>query len=77
MCQFGNTLTLGFIICNKKHKEFYDKIVKYYLENRDNIVKLQETYGVGTDQPILNFFVQSEKNYNEIFTVRMEYARFD
>ena len=51
----------GIIICNKKHKKFYDKIIKYYLENRDNIVKLQETYGVGTDQPILNFFVQSEK----------------
>ena len=50
----------GIIICNKKHKELYDKIINFYLENRDNIVKLQETYGVGTDQPILNFFVQKE-----------------
>ena len=50
----------GVIICNKKHKDFYDKIINFYLENRDNIVKLQETYGVGTDQPVLNFFVQSE-----------------
>jgi hypothetical protein len=30
------------------------------LDNRDNIVKLQDTYGVGTDQPVLNFFVQKE-----------------
>ena len=50
----------GIIICNKKHKDFYDKIIDFYLDNRDNIVKLQETYGVGTDQPILNFFVQKE-----------------
>ena len=50
----------GVIICNKEHKEFYEKIIKFYLDNRDNIVKLQETYQVGTDQPILNFFVQKE-----------------
>ena len=50
----------GIIICNKKHKKFYDKIINFYLENRENIVKLQDTYGVGTDQPILNFFVQKE-----------------
>ena len=50
----------GVIICNKEHKEFYEKIIKFYLDNRDNIVKLQDTYGVGTDQPVLNFFVQKE-----------------
>jgi len=50
----------GVIICNKKHKSFYDKVINFYLNNRDNIVKLQETYHVGTDQPILNFFVQKE-----------------
>jgi len=50
----------GVIICNKKHKSFYDKVIDFYLNNRDNIVKLQETYHVGTDQPILNFFVQKE-----------------
>jgi len=50
----------GIIICNKKHKEFYEKIIKFYLDNRDDIVKLQEMYHVGTDQPILNFFVQKE-----------------
>ena len=51
----------GVIVCNENHKEFYDKIIKFYLANRDDIVKLQETYSVGTDQPILNFFVQKEK----------------
>ena len=32
----------GVIICNKKHKEFYDKIIEFYLENRDHIVNLQD-----------------------------------
>ena len=53
----------GVIICNKKHKQFYDKVIKFYSDNRDDIVKLQETYHVGTDQPILNFFVQKENIY--------------
>ena len=50
----------GVIICNKKHKEFYDKIINFYLENTEIIVNLQDTFGVGTDQPVLNFFVQRE-----------------
>ena len=50
----------GIIICNKKHEEFYNKIIDFYLENSNNLVKLQDTYGVGTDQPVLNFFVQQE-----------------
>ena len=58
ICHFGNTfLTSIIIIRNEKHKEFMIK-VKYYLENRDNIVKLQRDIWGGTDQPILNFFVQ-------------------
>jgi hypothetical protein len=51
----------GVIICNESHKEFYEKVIHFYIENRDNIVLLQETYGVGTDQPILNFLTQKEK----------------
>lgn len=58
----------GVIVCNKRHKEFYEKIINFYLTNRENIVKLQETYQVGTDQPILNFFVKQEN---------IEYKQFD
>ena len=58
----------GVILCNKKHKKFYEKIINFYLTNRENIVKLQETYQVGTDQPILNFFVKQEN---------IEYKQFD
>ena len=30
------------------------------MENTEIIVNLQDTFGVGTDQPVLNFFVQRE-----------------
>lgn len=50
----------GVLIMNKKHKDFYKKIVNYYLANVDNILTLQKTYGVGTDQPIINFFMHME-----------------
>jgi len=50
----------GFLIMNKSHRNFYKKIIKFYLENRDFIVKLQDTFGVGTDQPVINFFVHKE-----------------
>lgn len=50
----------GVIICNKKHKDFYNKIIEFYLENQEKICILQSKYGVGTDQPVLNFFVQQE-----------------
>ena len=55
-----NYFNSGIIICNKQHEEFYDRIIDFYTENGNNLVKLQEAYGVGTDQPILNFFVQRE-----------------
>ena len=50
----------GFLIMNKNHKQFYQDIIKFYFENRDLIVNLQDTFGVGTDQPVINFFVHKE-----------------
>ena len=31
------------------------------MDNQKNITTLQNTYHVGTDQPILNFFIQKDK----------------
>ena len=45
---------------NKKHKKMYQDIINFYLENRDLIVQIQDTFGVGTDQPVINFFMQKE-----------------
>ena len=50
----------GVIICNKSHKTLYEKIIEFYLDNREKIIILQDKYCVGTDQPILNFFIQKE-----------------
>jgi len=50
----------GIIIINKKHKEFYQKVQTFYLDNHENIRFMQEKFGVGTDQPVLNFFVEME-----------------
>lgn len=50
----------GVIVCNKHHKKLYQTIIDFYLENQENIIILQNNYHVGTDQPVLNFFVQQE-----------------
>tara|TARA_Y100000593_G_scaffold57224_1_gene106528 strand:+ start:8711 stop:9487 length:777 start_codon:yes stop_codon:yes gene_type:complete len=44
----------GWQVFNKDHKQFHQDIIKFYFENRDKILKLQE-YFVGTDQPVINF----------------------
>ena len=45
---------------NESHKKLYKKILDFYFANRDSIVKVQDTFGVGTDQPVINFFLQKE-----------------
>jgi hypothetical protein len=50
----------GFIILNKKHKKLYKDIINFYTENRESIVSVQKNFGVGTDQPIINFFLQKQ-----------------
>ena len=50
----------GFLIINKNHKKLYKDVVNFYLENRENIVKIQETFGVGTDNLFLIFFYKKK-----------------
>ena len=50
----------GFMIVNKNHKELFSNILNFYMKNKEHIVKLQETFHVGTDQPIINFFLDIE-----------------
>jgi len=51
----------GVLVVNKTHRGVYEKLHKYYIENYRTIQHLQQTYGVGTDQPVLNFFLRQEK----------------
>ena len=50
----------GIIICNKKHKEFYNSVIEFYETNQELIQNMQNTYHVGTDQPVLNFLVKQK-----------------
>ena len=45
----------GFQIISKKHEYIWEQLIDFYFNNRDQILHLQENYGVGTDQPIINF----------------------
>lgn len=52
----------GFMITNKEHRPLHDFLLEYYLNNADKIRGLQSKYGVGRDQPLLNYLVRN-KNY--------------
>ena len=50
----------GVMVFNKKHKEFFKSIQNFYHANKDSIIKMQSTFGVGNDQPVLNYFVNRD-----------------
>lgn len=50
----------GFMILNKNHRKFLEKVKEFYFANKDSLVKMQETFFTGTDQPVLNFMCQIE-----------------
>jgi len=70
----------GIIVCNKKHKDFYNKVINFYNSNQELITQMQKTYNVGTDQPVLNFLLKSENiNYKQLgYEWNMQHmARFE
>ena len=64
-----NYINGGFQIVNKKHKQFFKNIINFYLNNRDNLINIQETFSVGTDQTPLNFLL----NQNNIDVKLLSY----
>ena len=50
----------GVMVFNKSHTEFFKRIQKFYSDNQSLIVNIQNTFGVGHDQPVFNFFVNQE-----------------
>ena len=48
----------GFLIVNKQHKELFQIIQKFYLDNLKNINILTEKIKAGTDQTIMNYLLQ-------------------
>lgn len=51
----------GFQIVNKKHKPFFAGMIEFYNTNKKHLLEVQETFHVGTDQPVVNFLLDIYK----------------
>ena len=51
-------INCGFQILTKEHVSFLRGLYKFYMDNLDEILRLQSTINRGTDQPIYNFLLQ-------------------
>jgi hypothetical protein len=60
MFPYWKYINSGFMIVNKNHKKLFKDILNFYFANQERIIWMQNNLGVGTDQPIINFFVQKE-----------------
>jgi lipopolysaccharide biosynthesis glycosyltransferase len=47
----------GFMIVNKNHKKFFENIVNFYHENKNNLQHAEKQWHVGTDQTPVNFLI--------------------
>ena len=47
----------GFIIVNENHKKLFKSITDFYHNNKDNLIKMQETFFGGTDQTPVNMLI--------------------
>ena len=45
----------GMLIFNKEHKDFFQKIIGFFWENRDNLLNVESKWHAGTDQTPVNF----------------------
>ena len=53
-----NYINGGFQIVNKKHKDFYDEVVKFYMDNNEKLLSIQNEHGLGTDQTPINYLIK-------------------
>ena len=50
-------INTGFMIVSKRHQELFETILEFYWANDNKIRAVQNKYGVGTDQPLINLFI--------------------
>jgi lipopolysaccharide biosynthesis glycosyltransferase len=48
----------GFMLFDDSHEGFFKDVKDFYFENKEKLIHMQETFGTGTDQPVLNFLCQ-------------------
>ena len=61
---YYNYFNSGVMVFNKKHKEFFKTLQEFYQTNRDKLIWMQNTYCVGNDQPVFNFFVNRDISHD-------------
>ena len=47
----------GVMVMNKTHRSLFKSILEFYFNNQEKILWMQNNLGVGTDQPVINFFL--------------------
>jgi lipopolysaccharide biosynthesis glycosyltransferase len=57
---YYNYFNSGIMVFNKNHKPLFESLQKFYEANRDKLIHMQNTYCVGNDQPVFNFFVNRD-----------------
>ena len=58
MFDWSEYFNSGVMVVNKEHKNLFQDILRFYLSNQELVKGIQSNFGVGTDQPMINFFVQ-------------------
>lgn len=53
-----NYINCGFMVTNKKYIDLHESLTNFYWSNRVKVQYCQRTYGVGTDQPLMNLFIR-------------------
>ena len=47
----------GVLLFNKNHEEFFNQIISFFNDNREQLLAAEKTWHVGTDQTPVNFLV--------------------
>ena len=56
--ELNEYINTGFLIFNKSHKKFIKEFLDFYFQNKETIISLQNTFHVGTCQPVINFLLR-------------------
>ena len=60
MFPYYNYFNSGVMIFNKNHKQLFHDIQSFYEQSVDQLSWMQNTFCVGNDQPVFNFFVNRD-----------------
>lgn len=57
---YYNYFNSGVMIFNKKHKPLFKSLQEFYHSNYEKLIWMQNTFCVGNDQPVFNFFINRD-----------------